>query len=257
MSQLNAINQSASANQIDTNPFATGNFYVPCVPIAVSANLVAVQPVAKRLAASASELAHLSLADFVDIQLKKSELRLTVDECALTDEALLDVCMLNVRDLFANLAAFLIAQGQVAENSPNDNLQINLQVSLQQVHAYAAAMGVVAAEYCIEGVIHPEMLFEACLKRLQVLQKRWQDNHFQSIELALQLQRDAVYAAAANCLMEICQDGLDNQIALEPTPQVQEDVLVALATFVDLPFSGEWPVLRERVIVLGNEGGVQ
>jgi hypothetical protein len=257
MSQLNTINQSAAANQIDTNPVATGNFYVPCVPIAVSANLVAAQPLAKRLAASASELAHLSRADFADIQLKKSELRLKVDECTMTDEALLDVCMLNVRDLFANLAAFLMVQGHIAEYSENDNLQTNLQVSLKLIHDYAAAMGLVFTDYCVDGMIRPEMLFEACLKRLQVLQKRWQDNYFQSIELALQLQRDAVYGAAANCLMKICQDGLDNQITLEPTPQAQEDVLVTLATFVDLPFSGEWPVLRERVIVLGKEGGVQ
>jgi hypothetical protein len=115
----------------------------------------------------------------------------------------------------------------------------------------------VAADYCLIGVIYPEMLFDACLKRVQVLQKRWQDNYFQSIELALQLQRDAVYCAAASCLTEICQHGLDNQISLEPTPQAQEDVLVALATFADKPFSGEWPVLRQRVIVLGNEGGLQ
>lgn len=60
--------------------------------------------------------------------------------------------------------------------------------------------------------------------------------------------------------MEICQDSLDNQITLEPTPQAQEDVLVALSTFVDEPFSGEWPVLRLRVIALGRENteaGVQ
>jgi hypothetical protein len=260
MSQLNSINPSAAANQVDTNPIANGSFYVPCVPIAVSANLVAAQPLAKRLAASASELAHLSHADFASIQLNKSELRLKVNECAMNDEALLDVCMLNVEDLFANLSAYLMIQGQVAENSQNDNLQINLQVSLKQVHAYAAAMGFVAGEYWIDGVMHPEMLFEACLKRVQALQKRWQDNYFQSMDLALQQQRDAVYSAAASCLMEICQNGLDNQISLEPTPQAQEDVLVALDTFVDAPFCGAWPVLRQRVIVLGHEnteGGVQ
>lgn len=66
-----------------------------------------------------------------------------------------------------------------------------------------------------------------------------------------------MYGAAASCLMEISQDGLDNQIMLEPTPQAQEDVLVALATYKDLPFCGEWPVLRQLVIILENEGGVQ
>jgi hypothetical protein len=239
------------------------NFYVPCVPISISANLVAVQPLAKVLAASAPELAHLSLADFASIQHKKTELHIKVDECAINLEALLDVCLLNVAGLFANLTAYLMAQGQVEENSKNLNLQTHIQTSLKQVHAYAKAIDLVAADYCLNGDIQPEMLFDACLQRVQILQKRWQDNSLQSVELTLELQRDAVYGAAASCLMEISQNGLNNQITLVPAPQAQEDVLEALATFVDLPFSGEWPALRQRVIVLGNqgnaanEGGVQ
>lgn len=194
------------------------NFYVPCVPSSVSANLVAVQPLAKRLAVSAPELVHLSLSKFASIQAKKSELRVQVDECTMTQEALLDVCLLNVADLFSNLIAYLMALGQVAENRENENLQINLQTSLNQVHAYAAAMDLVTADYCLDGEIHPEMLFVACLQRIQILQKGWQDNYFQSIELSLAFQRDALYGAAASCLMEICHDGLDNQITLEPPP---------------------------------------
>jgi hypothetical protein len=239
-----------------TQSHATNNFYIPCVPITVSANLVAAEPLAKNLAASVAstspELDNLSFAEFASIQLKKSEVRLKVVECAMNDEALLDACLLNVRDLFSNLAAYQIMLGQGAESDLNE--------TLERLHAYAAVIGLAVDMYCMEGAIHPEMLFDACLKRTQFLQKRWQDNYFQSIELGLQLQRDAVYCAAASCLTEICQDGLDNQISLEPTPQVQEDVLVALATFVDAPFSGEWPVLRQRVIVLGHEnteGGVQ
>jgi hypothetical protein len=252
------MNTSNHSNPSTTaKPLANINFYVPCVPISVSANLVAAQPLAKRLATSAPELAHLSLVDFAAIQLKKSELRLKVEECAMTDEALLDVCVLNVGDLFSNLAAYLIALGLVAENSENVNLQTKLQDSLKQVHAYAAAMDLVAADYCQDDVIDPGKLFNTCLKRVQVLQKSWQNNYFQSIELALQLQRDAIYGAAVTCLSDICQDGIDNQITLEPTPQVQEDVLVALSTFADMPFSGEWPALRQRVIAMENEGGVQ
>ena len=236
-----------------TNPLAANNFYVPCVPIEVSANLVAAEPLAKNLAASvissSPEFVNLSLADFASIQLKKSELRLKVDECAMTDEALLDACLLNVGDLFANLAVYQMMLGQGVESDVNE--------TLERLHAYAAVIGLVVDMYFVDGAIHPEMLFDACLKRVQVMQKRWQNNYFQSIELALQLQRDAVYGAAASCLMELCQDGLNNQITLETTPLAQEDVLVALSTFVDSPFSGEWPVLRQRVIVLGSEGGVQ
>jgi hypothetical protein len=232
------------------------NFFVPCVPISISANLVAAQPLAKRLAASAPELAHLPLVDFASIQHKKAELRIKVDECAINLEALLDVCLLNMGDLFSNLAAFLMAQGQVAENSEKENLQFNLQTSLKQVHAYAVAMDLVAADYCLDGAILPEMLFVACLKRMQLLQKRWKQNCLQSIELALQLQTDAVYGAAASCLTDICKHGLDNQIELDPMPQVQEDALVAMAMLVDLPFSGEWPALKERVVSLGDAATV-
>jgi hypothetical protein len=256
MNRSNPGNPSTLAN-----PHAVNNLYVPCVPVAVSSNLVAVNTLAKELAASvassAPELTNMSLADFSSIQLKKSELRFKIDECAMTHEALLDVCQLNVDDLFSNLASYLVALAQATENGENENLQKNLQDSLNQVNAYAAEMDLVASDYCVDGVIYPVMLFDACLKRVQVLQKNWQDNYFQSIELALQLQRDAVYGAAASCLTEICQHGLDNQISIEPTPKAQEDVLVAMATFVDEPFSGEWPVLRQRVIILENEGGAQ
>jgi hypothetical protein len=90
-----------------------------------------------------------------------------------------------------------------------------------------------------------------------LLQKQWQDHCFQTIELSLQLQKDAVFGAVAACLTEVCQHGLDNQITLEPTPLAQEDVLVALAMFVDAPFSGVWPILRERTTSLKSAGGAQ
>jgi hypothetical protein len=237
---------------ISKSPVATNNLYVPCVPVAISASLVAAQPLAMRLAASAtsstSKLAHLSLTDFDSIQLKKSELRLKVDECSSTDKVLLDVCLVNMHDLFSNLASYQIMFGQLTETDVDEKLQSGVKVALQQVHAFAAAMGLVSADYCVDGVIHPDLALDSCINR-------WKNNYFLSIELALQLQTDAVYGAAASCLTEICQDGLGNQITLDPTPLAQEDVLVALSTFVDLPFSGVWPVLRKRTS-LANSGGV-
>lgn len=254
---LNTITQSATVTSTShVLAAATSRVsFVPCVPIAVSTSLVATHVLAKRLATTAPELAHLSLADFVGIQLKKSELQLKAHECAVTNKALLDICLLNVQDLFSSLSAYFLALGQVAETSDNGKLQTNLQASLKQVHAYAEAMDLAVADYCAGGVIYPEMLFDCCLKRIQLLQKQWQDHCFQAIELSLQLQKDAVFGAVAACLTEICQHGLDNQITIEPMPSAQEDVLVALATFVALPFAGEWPAVREKV--KGSEGGVQ
>ena len=244
---------------ISKSPVATNNLYVPCVPIAISASLVSAQPLAMRLAASAtsstSKLADLSLTDFDSIQLKNSELRLKVDECSATDEVLLDVCLVDMHDLFSNLARYQIMLGQLTETDVDEKLQSGVKIALQQVHAFAAAMGLVSADYCVDGVIHPDLILDSCMKRMQLLQNRWKNNYFLSIELALQLQTDAVYGAAASCLTEICQDGLGNQITLDPTPLAQEDVLVALSTFVDLPFSGVWPVLRKRTSLV-NSGGV-
>jgi hypothetical protein len=256
---LNTITQSAAvASTSHVLAAATSRAsFVPCVPIAVSATLVATDALAKRLATTAPELAHLSLTDFASIQLKKSELQLKADECAMTYKALLDICLLNVQDLFSSLSAYFLALGQVAETSDNGKLQTNLQASLKQVHVYAEAMDLCVADYCAGGVIYPEMLFDCCLKRIQLLQKQWQGHCFQTIELSLQLQKDAVFGAVAACLTEVCQHGLDNQITLEPTPLAQEDVLVALAMFVDAPFSEVWPILRERTTSLKSAGGAQ
>jgi hypothetical protein len=176
-----------------------------------------------------------------------------------THEALLDTCLSNVGDLFANLTAHLVALGQFVEYgcSGASKAQSQAQVSMKLVHDYANAMGLAVSDYCVSGVISPAMLFDAALNRVQWLQKRWQDNYFRSIELALQLQRNAVFGATASCLMEICQHGLENQITLEPTPPAQDDVLTALAIFEDVPFSGAWPVLRERAIHLTSTGEAQ
>ena len=188
----------------------------------------------------------MSFSNFTSIQLKKSELHRKTEECAAFSKSLLDVCLLNVEDLFSSLSAYLLTLGQAAETSDYEKLQTNLQASLKQIHAYADSMNLAVADYCVDDVIFPEMLFDCFLKRIQLLQKQWQDQFFQTIELSLQLQKDAVFGAVAVCLTEVCQHGLDNQITLEPTPLAQEDVLVALASFVDAPFAGEWPVLRKK-----------
>lgn len=253
MNASNLATPSAVANK-----FSNNNLYVPCVPISVSVNLVAASTLAKRLSVAVLEtspaLVKTSLTEFAEIQRKKSELRLKTDECSITNEALLDVCLLNIEDAFSHLVAYLLARGRVAESMENQNAQDNAQISLNLVHEYAAAVGLIVTDYCVDGEVQPEMLFAACLKRVEMLQKRWQDNYFESMDLALQLQRDSVFGAVAACLSVICQHGLENQITLEPMPQTQTDVLGALATCVDFPFSDQWPKLREHGIVFDHQG---
>lgn len=248
------MNHPNSINYATTNPaVAAPSSFVPCVPIAVSSSLVSAQALAKQLAATVPEIAHVRLQNFQDIQHKKSELRLKINECAAFDEALLDVFKLNVANLFARLAAYQIQLGQAIESNFDGKSKSAVQFELKQMHAYANAIGLLSADYCVDDNIQPEMLFDGCLNRLQLLQKRWQDNCFQATELGLQLQKDAIYGAVANCLTQISEHGLENQLSLEPAPQAQEDVLVALAKCVDLPFSGAWPELRKRLVVANHQ----
>ena len=253
MNTSNTATTTIVASQLTRN-----NFFLPCVPVSVSANLVATSGLAKALCSSVLEisptLSKASCKEFAEIQLKKTELRIKTDQCALSTETLLDVCLLNVEDVFSNLTAYLIAQDQVIDDSENQNAQVNTQISLQLVHDYACAVGLATEDYFKDGAIYPEMLFDACIKRVKALQKQWVDNYFQAVELGLQLQLETVFGVAGSCLSEICQDGLENQISIEPMPQVQADILEALATCADFPFSGEWPRLRERVVVFGNQG---
>jgi hypothetical protein len=118
---LNTIIQSAAvASTSHVLAAATSRAsFVPCVPIAVSATLVATDVLATRLATTAPELAHLSLTDFASIQLKKSELQLKGDECAVTYKALLDICLLNVQDLFSSLSSYLLALGKLCISPPS------------------------------------------------------------------------------------------------------------------------------------------
>lgn len=248
---------SLLSNSSTVNQTATNRLFVPCVPISVSVNLVAASALADRLSAAVLKtsltLVKTSFIDFTEIQRKKTELRSQIEECGIANEALLDVCKLNIEDLFSHVAAYIMAQSHVAEGIENSNAQVNAEISLQLVRDYAASVGLVVEDYCKDGIVQPEMLFTACLKRVETLQKRWQNNYFQSIELGLQLQREGVFSAVAACLSAICQDGLENQISLDPMPKAQEDVLGALATCADFPFSGQWPQLREREIVLNRQ----
>jgi hypothetical protein len=249
------------SNSTISNPIHASNFFVGCVPLSVSSMLVAAQPLAKRLAELAPELAGLSLEDFEQIGLKRLELMEKITECAFDTETLIEESVLSMCSIFERLVLSqrLVGEGMeraamLKTNPGHVELQVvqvrcetQLQQAMSEVHAFASAVGLVQSNYCIDGRICPDRLLDACLNRVANLEKRLRVNQDESIELSMLVHRGTIYGAVAASLIHVCEFGLQNQITFEPTPPQQEDVLVALATCVDQPFAGAWPVIREVV----------
>ncbi len=249
---------------------ASHQLYVPSVPMAISHSLVASRSLAMSLANSANQYSHLTLEEFESIQIQRSELRNKADECANALESLLNACVTTASEMFMHLTSYLRLQGRWLESDANleadpqnvhlhdakTSIEQQLERAWTQVHAYADTMGLQATSYVVDGEIHPELLLDACMKRIQVLQQSRVDNIHESLEMEKQIQRGLIFSAAATCLKEICQEGLDNQLSFENPSQTQEDVLATLDSFVELPFSGNWPVLCVRVNTSKNTGSI-
>jgi hypothetical protein len=235
--------------------------YVPCVPFAISAALVAAQPLAKRLAEQATELAHLSHADTEQVVLKRLTLLEQIEACETGAEELLVGSVVDINQLFYYLNLSLHIEGNrveaaaVSASSP-DNIQ--LQVKLEHLEKEAKhARGIVQAyidllklesdDVSINGKLCTGKLLDACVNKVQALQSAWKENREQALVLSLQIQIESVYGAAADCLIDVCNFGLHQQISIEPMPQVQEDILSALSTCAEFPYSGAWPAIVVRV----------
>jgi hypothetical protein len=235
--------------------------YVPCVPFAVSSTLVAAQPLAKRLTEHATELAHLSHADNDKIVLKRLALLEKIEACETGAEELLVGSVADINHLFYHLSQSLHIEGNrveaaaISASNPDD---IQLQVKLEHLEKEAKrTKGIVQAfidllklksdDVFINGNICTGKLLDACTNKVQTLQQAWKEKREQALALSMQIQIESVYGAAADCLIDVCNFGLHQQISIEPMPQVQEEILSALATYTEFPYSGSWPVIAVRV----------
>jgi hypothetical protein len=99
--------------------------------------------------------------------------------------------------------------------------------------------------YAKDTHIDPAALFEACLFRLNFWQQKWQEHCLKAVAIDLKSQRDTVLSAAADCLVTLCEEGVNNVISFDPTPQSQEDVYLSLYEAIEHPFAGVWPKLVE------------
>ena len=210
---------------ISTSTISASNLScVPYVPQAISYALVAMQPLANRLAELSSVCAHLSQADCSEIELKKLELlQQRVETAALKASSPSDTT------LKARLSKL-----ETDSNFANGTLQMQIKaLKLNPSNLYA------------NGLLCTDKLLDACVDKLRKLQKRWTDNRTQAQELLLQIQMESIYASAADSLIDICQAGLKEQITIDPLPQQQEDALSAMTTCLDFPYSGAWPALAQ------------
>jgi hypothetical protein len=235
--------------------------YVPYTPIAVSSALVSAQALAKRLAVHATELTDLSRLDREQVELKKLELLEKIEECETGYENLILGTEWDINQLFYHLNLSLQIEGNRFEaasmcvSNPNDvalrvkleQLETRAELAHSSVQSHLDLLKLDMTELSLDDGLCTGKLLDACINKLQEQQLRWKDNRMQAMALSMQIQMESVYGAAADCLIDVCQFGLHQQISIEPIPKAQEDALVAMATCIDLPFSGAWPVLEQRM----------
>jgi hypothetical protein len=234
--------------------------HVPFVPHSVSIPLVATAPLAATLASAASELLEVSKSAFEEARindLKNLEAE-EVQSAALL--GVLDLLVLNMQALFVAITNSLQLKGQymqlVAELEVQTNdslsriecrrlLMIDAETEVRQIASDLELPKELFGEY---RAIDPAALFQACLFRLQFWQQKWQEQCSKVIELDLKSQRDTVLSAAAECLVTLAEEGVNDVISFDPTPQSQEDVYLALYEVIEHPFSGAWPKIVTQTL---------
>ena len=245
---------------ISTSTISASNLScVPYVPQAISYALVAMQPLANRLAELSSVCAHLSQADCSEIELKKLELLQQVEACEEGLEELIIGTVADINLLFCHLSAYLQIEGQRVEtaalkaSSPSDTtlkarlskLETDSNFANGTLQMQIKALKLNPSNLYANGLLCTDKLLDACVDKLRKLQKRWTDNRTQAQEQLLQIQMESIYASAADSLIDICHAGLKEQITIDPLPQQQEDALSAMTTCLDFPYSGAWPALAQ------------
>lgn len=227
--------------------------HVPFVPRSVSVPLVMAAPLAAKLASTAPELLKVSKSAFEEVrindlkQLEKTE----IDSEAL--RGVLDLYVLNMQALFISITSSLQLRGQyeqlIAETDVQttesqtriEDWRLLLAHAETEVCQIAADLDLPNEVYAKDRSIDQAALFEACLFRLNYWQQKWQEQCSKAIDIDLKSQRDVILSAATDCLVTLCEEGVNDVISFDPTPQSQEDVYLALYEAIEHPFSGAWP----------------
>lgn len=234
--------------------------HIPYVPIAVGVPLVTAAPLAAKLASSAPELMEVPRSTFEET--RTSDLKM-LDVAEIDAEALravLDLYVLNMQALFSLITTSLQLRGQfeqlVAETEVKTTDALNriegrrllLIDAESEARQIAKDLDLPKELYTNDCSIDPAALFEACLFRLNYWQEKWEEQCLKTIKLDLKSQNDAVLSAVADCLVALCEEGINDFISFDPTPRVQEDVYLALYSAIEHPFSGTWPKIVTQTL---------
>ncbi len=227
--------------------------HVPFVPLAVSISLVAAAPLAAKLANISPELFSISKSDFEELRIEDLNLLETLDINSQALRGIIDLYVLNMQAMFKSIANSIQLRGQyeqlvaATDSQTTDSfnriegrrlLMFDAETEVRQI----ASDLVLPKELYAEGCpINPASLFEACLFRLNYWQQKWREQCSKAIDYDLKSQRDAVLGAVSACLVTLAEEGINDIISFDPTPQSQEDVYLALYEAIEHPFSGAWP----------------
>ncbi len=234
--------------------------HVPFVPRSVSVPLVTAAPLAAKLASTAPELFSISKSSFEEAQINNLK---QLEATGIDSEALrgvLDLYVLNMQALFASITSSLQLRGQYEQLIAETDVQTtDSQTQIEDrrlllVHAEAEVRQIAEdldlpnEVYAKDRSIEPAALYEACLFRLNYWQQKWREQCSKVIDIESKSQRDTVLSAVADCLVTLCEEGVNDVISFDPTPQSQEDVYLALYEAIEHPFSGTWPKIVTQTL---------
>jgi hypothetical protein len=229
--------------------------HVAYVPECVDHALVRAQHLATSLCASAPALRALPKVKFASLQPIERKILKDCEAKAAAAKARINVHLSKIDQLFSivhssiKLDSKLLKHITLSDWNPTNALLATRVIQLQdlsksehaKVKALIAELGLDPLLFFEDKPVRPHDVFEACVSKTKYLQEAWQKAYFAAIDQALNLQNLYVRGSAAECLGQICKFALSNSLELDPPPQAQEDVFVALKDSLRNPLSGAWP----------------
>ena len=229
--------------------------HVAYLPQDVDHALVRAQHLASSLCASAPALRALPKVKFASLQPIERKILKDCEAKAAAAKARINVHLCKIDQLFSSvqssikLDSKLLKHTTLANWNPTNTLLATRVRQLEElsknerakVKTLIADLGLDPLLFYEDKQVRPHDVFEACVSKTKYLQEAWQKAYFAVIDQALNLQNLYVCGSAADCLGQICKFALSNSLELDPPPQAQEDVFIALKDSLRNPLSGAWP----------------
>lgn len=229
--------------------------HVAFVPDCVDHALVRAQHLAACLSASAPALRALPKVKFASLQPIERKILRDCEAKAAAAKARINVHLSKIDQLFSTvqssikLDSRLLKHITLANWDPTNTVLATRVIQLKElsksehakVKGLIAELGLDPLLFFEDTPVRPHDVFEACVSKTKYLQEAWQKAYFEAIDQALNLQNLYVRGSAADCLGQICKFALSDAMELDPPPQGQADVFMALKDSLRNPLNGAWP----------------